>query len=61
MGSVRLALRAVPGDRGPEDHPGLAPFVRDFGLLPGARRQVGVVPRQGSRHRGAPGDAPTYY
>ena len=62
----RLALRCVPGDQETDDrlsgvgashHPDV-----EFGALPRPRR-AGGVPRQVSRHRGAPSDAPgqAYY
>jgi hypothetical protein len=62
VNEYRLALRAVPGDRGPDEDltaTRLLPSI--YGFVPGARRPSIGVPRQVSRHRGASGDVPAYY
>jgi hypothetical protein len=61
VNEYRLALRTVPGDRGLDE--GLTTRLSPVGycLVPAARRPPIDVPRQLSRHRGAPGDDPAPY
>src|SRR5262249_53949103 len=61
VNEYRLAMRTVPGDRGPEEHVGDILFPRGYGLVPVARRAPRSLPRQVSRHRRASGDGPAYY
>lgn len=55
----RLALRTVPGEQTPEDQAEGPPLRIEPGFASIARRVAVGVPRQMSRHRGAPGDGRT--
>ncbi len=60
----RLAFRAVPGERGPEEDLAatrMVPQAQAYGFVPAARRPPVDSPRQASRHRRAPGEMPAYY
>lgn len=60
----RLAFRAVPGERSPEEDltaTRMVPQTQAYGFVPAARRGPTDSPRQVSRHRRAPGDMPAYY
>ena len=61
VNEYRLALRAVPGDRGPDEDLAARLLPHGYGFVPAARRPTFEVPRQVSRHRGASGDVPAYY
>ncbi|HEU5334081.1 MAG TPA: hypothetical protein VFU73_14980 [Actinocrinis sp.] len=61
VNEYRLALRAVPGDRGPDEDLAARLLPHGYGFVPAARRPAFEVPRQASRHRGASGDVPAYY
>lgn len=61
VNEYRLALRAVPGDRGLDEDLTAALLPHGYGFVPAARRPSFDMPRQMSRHRGASGDVPAYY
>lgn len=61
VNEYRLALRAVPGDRSPDEALTARLLPQGYGFVPAARRPPFDMPRQVSRHRGASGDVPAYY